>query len=382
MKKKLLSVFLVLTMVLSLVACGKKDETSETTASAADRTYLEQLAIDQAAYAKLVTLGTYKGIEVTVDRSTLEVTDADVQEYINSILEEKGQSTAVTTGTTKTGDAIVLDYSGLLNGVAFSGGTATDAEYTVGSGQFITELDQGLIGLTVGKQYDIPCTFPSDYSSTDLAGKAVIFRVTVTAINEVVPATFDDAFVQSVAADYSSEATTIAEFTTFAKAKLIEDAQTTFDNSKYTAIWDKVSSTSTISEYPADELQTLINTIESNIKSEYASYGSYYGITDYATYLSSVYGYDTEADFLDYAKEYAQSYLKEKMILTLIAKQENLTITDEKIAEMGEEIAAYYGYASFQEIIDTYGTSINLEVGYSVLSDTTIAYLISQSVEK
>ena len=60
---------------------------------------------------------------------------------------------------TASGDTVKLDYSGLLNGEAFSGGTATDASYTIGSGKFITDLDQGLIGLTVGQEYNIPCTF-------------------------------------------------------------------------------------------------------------------------------------------------------------------------------------------------------------------------------
>jgi len=381
MKKKLLSIFLVMTMVLSVTACGKTTTETPTTSNK-DVTYQEQLAIDQKNYAQYVTLGQYTGIEVTVDRSTLEVTDQAVQEYIDGILTDNGTTTAVTTGTTKTGDAVVLDYSGLLDGAAFSGGTATDAAYTIGSGKFITELDQGLIGLEVGKQYDIPCTFPADYSSTDLAGKSVIFRVTVTAINQSTPAEYTDALVQSIASTYSSTATTTADFTAFSKQSLIDKAKTTFDNTKYSSIWTTISANSTVSGYQDAEVQALMDTIENNVKSEFASNGSSYGITDYATYLSSVYGYATEQDFLDYAKEYAQNYLKEKMILTMIAQKENITVTDDQIAAMGAQLATYYGYDSFQQIIDTYGSSINLEVGYSVLSDSVINFLLGSSVEK
>ena len=380
MKKKLLSIFLVMTMVLSVTACGKTTTENPTTAAAL--TYQEQLAADQQNYAQYVTLGQYTGIEVTVDRSTLEVTDQAVQEYINGILTENATTTTVTTGTTKSGDAVVLDYSGLLDGTAFSGGTATDATYTIGSNKFITELDQGLIGLEVGKQYDIPVTFPADYSSTDLAGKSVIFRVTVTAINESTPAQYTDAFVQSVAANYKSTATTTADFTVFAKQSLVEQAKTTFDNTKYSSIWTTIAANCTVSGYPDAEVQTLMATIENNVKSEFASNGSSYGITDYATYLKSVYNYATEQDFLDYAKDYSQNYLKEKMILTMIAQKENITVTDDQIAEMGTQLATYYGYDSFQQIIETYGSSINLEVGYSVLSDSIINFLLEKSVEK
>jgi len=380
MKKKLLSIFLVMTMVLSITACGKTKTENPTTAAVL--TYQEQLAADQQNYAQYVTLGQYTGIEVTVDRSTLEVTDQAVQEYINGILTENATTTTVTTGTTKSGDAVVLDYSGLLDGTAFSGGTATDATYTIGSNKFITELDQGLIGLEVGKQYDLPVTFPADYSSTDLAGKSVIFRVTVTAINESTPAQYTDAFVQSVAANYKSTATTTADFTVFAKQSLVEQAKTTFDNTKYSSIWTTIAANCTVSGYPDAEVQTLMATIENNVKSEFASNGSSYGITDYATYLKSVYNYATEQDFLDYAKDYSQNYLKEKMILTMIAQKENITVTDDQIAEMGTQLATYYGYDSFQQIIETYGSSINLEVGYSVLSDSIINFLLEKSVEK
>jgi len=380
MKKKLLSIFLVITMVLSVTACGKT--TTQTPTTSSNLTYQEQLAADQKNYAQYVTLGQYTGIEVAVDRSTLDVTDQAVQEYIDGVLTENATTSTVTTGTTKSGDVAILDYSGLLDGTAFSGGTATDTSYTIGSGKFITELDQGLIGLEVGKQYDIPCTFPADYSSTDLAGKSVIFRVTVTSINVSTPPEYTDAFVQSVASSYKSTATTMAEFTAFSKQSLIDQAKTTFDNTKYSAIWTQISTNCAVSGYPEAEVQTLMDTIQNNVKSEFASNGSSYGITDYATYLSSVYGYATEQAFIDYAKGYAENYLKEKMTLTMIAQKENITVTDEQIAEMGAQLATYYGYDSFQQIIDTYGSSINLEVGYSVLSDSVINLLLEKSVEK
>ena len=54
---------------------------------------------------------------------------------------------------------------------------------------------QGLIGLTVGQEYNIPCTFPSDYSSSDLAGKDVIFVVTVKSIQKSTVPDLTDAWV-------------------------------------------------------------------------------------------------------------------------------------------------------------------------------------------
>jgi trigger factor len=70
------------------------------------------------------------------------------------------------------------------------------------------------------------------------------------------------------------------------------------------------------------------------------------------------------------------------MVITMIAQKENISVTDDQINEMGAQLAEYYGYNSYQEIIDTYGSSINLEVGYSVLSDSVINFLLDSAVEK
>lgn len=388
MKKKLISAMLVATMVLSVTACGKKSSDSSTTDTTAAATstsdvtsYATKLATDQETYAQYVTLGEYKGVGITVDHSSLDVTDDDVTNFIQSALQKNATTEKVTEGTTKSGDAIVLDYSGLKDGEAFSGGTATDATYTVGSGKFITDLDQGLIGLEVGKQYDIPCTFPSDYSGADLAGQSVVFRVTVTAINQSALPEYNDEFVQSVASTYNSDATTVAEFNTFAKQYLKEQAQTTFDTNKNNAVWDAVSANCSVSGYVDSEIADLVTTIETNIKSEYASYGSYYGIADFDSYLSQVYGFKSQDEFTAQANELAKSYLDEKMIITMIAKQENITVTDDEVTAEGANWATQYGYDSFDAILSQYGNEVNQEVGYSVLSAKVLDFLGQNAVE-
>ena len=91
----------------------------------------------------------YKGIQVTVDKSVLNVAESDVDDYINkNIVSAEATTENVTSGVTADGDTVILDYSGKLDGEAFSGGTATDTTYTIGSGNFISDLDKGLVGLT------------------------------------------------------------------------------------------------------------------------------------------------------------------------------------------------------------------------------------------
>lgn len=380
MRKKVLGIIMAASMVASLTACGgsNNNSTDATNATASSNTTVNQeITADQYAdtiksnaetYKTYISLPEYKGLSVTVDSEQAQVSESDVTDYIDNLISQYGTTETVTEGVTASGDVISLDYSGLLDGTAFSGGTATDVTYTIGSGKFIDDLDKGLVGLTVGQEYDIPCKFPDDYSSSDLAGKDVIFKVTVNSIKKTTLPELTDEWVASNASSLNVEATTVDGLKSYVKDYLETQAKTNYDSSKYQAAWKVISDGITNNNgYPEDELNSLIDTLKSNIQSEYNQYGSYYGISDYASYLSQVYGFESEDAFNDYAKEYAQSYLLEKMAITIIAENENITVTADDINDMGAQLASYYGYTDYQEILDSYGNQMNSEVGYEVL---------------
>lgn len=391
MRKSYLAAALMLTMALTFTACGKPgDNGSEagTKGSTSGVNYSEQLQKDFETYKQYVNLGEYKGVEVEVDRSALDVTQDQVTAYIDNIRSSKGENTEVTTGTTKVGDKIKLDYSGTLNGVAFSGGTATDVEYTIGSGRFIEDLDKGLAGLEVGREYDIPCHFDDSYSNSDLAGKDVNFNVKVNAIVTTTLPEYNDDFVKTIVAtgSYDTQAQTTDEFTKYVEQTLKDSAQQSFDSNKYSAVWDKINETTTVSGYPEDEIEDLKQTINDNVKSEYSYYGTYYsGIDSFESYLKNVYGFADEAAFNEYADQYARNYLKEKMILTLIGEKESVTVSDDEINEYGELIASQNNYDSYQSMLDSLGQKsddVKLEVGYAVLADKVSDILLNNAVEK
>lgn len=391
MRKSYLAAALMLTMALTFTACGKPGDNggeAGTKGSTSGVNYSEQLQKDFETYKQYVNLGEYKGVEVEVDRSALDVTQDQVTAYIDNIRSSKGENTEVTTGTTKVGDKIKLDYSGTLNGVAFSGGTATDVEYTIGSGRFIEDLDKGLAGLEVGREYDIPCHFDDSYSNSDLAGKDVNFNVKVNAIVTTTLPEYNDDFVKTIVAtgSYDTQAQTTDEFTKYVEQTLKDSAQQSFDSNKYSAVWDKINETTTVSGYPEDEIADLKQTINDNVKSEYSYYGTYYsGIDSFESYLKNVYGFADEAAFNEYADQYARNYLKEKMILTLIGEKESVTVSDDEINEYGELIASQNNYDSYQSMLDSLGQksdNVKLEVGYAVLADKVSDILLNNAVEK
>lgn len=123
---------------------------------------------------KYVTLGEYKGIEV--DTSSNEYKE-NFDSLINSDLENNKEN--ITTGVAEKGDTVIIDYVGKKDGLAFDGGTANAYELTLGSGTFIPGFEEAIIGKQIGTKFTINVTFPSDYASTDLAGKAATFDITL-----------------------------------------------------------------------------------------------------------------------------------------------------------------------------------------------------------
>ena len=92
----------------------------------------------------------------------------------------------------KDGDQLIIDFVGTLDGVAFDGGTATDAPLVLGSGQFIPGFEEQLVGAKAGAEVTVKVTFPEDYSAESLKGKAAEFAVTVKDVKAPVDAEADD----------------------------------------------------------------------------------------------------------------------------------------------------------------------------------------------
>ena len=381
MKKKLFSVLLVGALAASLVACDSKKKEVDKTPSTVNTEinadeYAATITDNAGIYKTFVSLSDWKGMSVDLAESDYKVTDSDVEDYIQSLLEATATTDAQTTGTTKSGDTIKLDYSGKLDGTAFSGGTATDASYTIGSGKFIDDLDKGLVGLTVGVETDIPCTFPESYQNSDLAGKQVVFTVTVKEIDVTVVPELNDEWVTANASKLGvsdAELTNVEDLRAYVKNYLETQAASNRSSTVFETAYSQMSDGLDVSEYPSEELADLLNTLNNNVDSEYQSYSSSYSSKE--DYLKSAYKFESLDAFNEYADNYAKQYLLQKMIITMIAADNNITVSADDINSTGEELASYYGYNDYQEILDTYGREMNSEIGYQVLYQKVVEFV-------
>lgn len=130
---------------------------------------------------KYVTLGEYKGIAIEAADTT--VSDADIENRINSDLGSHSEMKEVTGRAAKMGDVVNIDYVGTKDGVAFDGGTG-NYDLELGSGSFIPGFEDGVVGMNVGDEKDLDLTFPENYHSEELAGADVVFNVKVNSISE------------------------------------------------------------------------------------------------------------------------------------------------------------------------------------------------------
>ncbi|MGE5589903.1 MAG: trigger factor [Bacillota bacterium] len=86
----------------------------------------------------------------------------------------------------------VIDFEGFLDGVPFEGGKAEGYLLEIGSGSFIPGFEDQLVGARAGEDREIHVTFPEDYHASELAGKAVTFKVKVREIKKKELPALDD----------------------------------------------------------------------------------------------------------------------------------------------------------------------------------------------
>jgi len=140
------------------------------------------------------------GVSVELNRIEKEiatVTEADVDYALEEI--RKQQANWVPVGrAAQNNDRVVIDFKGSIDGVAFAGGEAHDFPVVLGSKRMIPGFEDGIVGMTVGEEKNIPVTFPENYHAKDLAGKAAEFAIKVISISEPKLPELDAAFLKKL----------------------------------------------------------------------------------------------------------------------------------------------------------------------------------------
>jgi len=119
--------------------------------------------------------------DVTIERPLTEVGAEDVERTIEMLRRQRTRYERVTRGAA-TGDRVVVDFSGTIDGVAFPGGQASDFAIVLGEGRMLPEFETAVSAMTVGETKTFGLTFPADYHGKEVAGKAAQFSLTVKSV--------------------------------------------------------------------------------------------------------------------------------------------------------------------------------------------------------
>ena len=354
-----------------MTGCGNADtDTAETTqesmaesetgTEAGTEDYGPEAYLSGINVADYVTLGEYKGIEVSVDAPV--VTDEYLDSYIDYVLQSNMVTTEITDRPVEEGDIVNIDYEGKIDGVAFDGGTAQGYDLTIGSGTFIDGFEDGLIGAETGETVDVNVTFPENYQGEEVAGKDAVFTVTVNSISVETLPELTDEFVQGLDVGVN----TVEEYRQYAYDLLMEEEQATHDSNAEIAVLEAVMAGSQIQDPPEDMTNRYYNRIIDNM-----------------TYYASLYGYDLET-FLsmqgtseDAIRESAVQAGQEIIVMQAIADAEGLSVTDEELDAEIETNAGSLGYDDVEE----YRASLDVE-GYReyMMSEKVLNFLLENAV--
>lgn len=126
-----------------------------------------------------------------------EAKDKDVDERLKELASsQKTYKKKAKTAKAKKDDAVLIDFVGTVDGVAFEGGTMDGHQLVLGSGSFIPGFEDQLIGAKAGDEIDVKVTFPDPYQSADLAGKDAVFATKVVEVQGAKDSEIDDEFAK------------------------------------------------------------------------------------------------------------------------------------------------------------------------------------------
>ena len=282
------------------------------------------LTVETALYPE-VTLGDYKGIEVP--KNAVSVSKAEVDAELDRMADRNARIETVERPA-KTGDTVVLDFEGFVDGKAFEGGKAEKYSLKLGSGSFIPGFEAQLEGVSAGEEKDVEVTFPEDYTK-ELAGKKAIFKCKIHEVKETMKPELDDEFAKDV-----SEFDTLAALKKDIKARFTknkeEEAARAFENSAV-----ELAGKNMTCDIPACMIDEQVDKHLEQFAYQLQMQGM--KLDDYIKMT----GGNVQA-LRDSMRPMAELTVRSNILLSEIAAAEGIEVTDEEVEEELKRMAEQY----------------------------------------
>ncbi|MBR2561640.1 MAG: trigger factor [Eubacterium sp.] len=304
-----------------------------------------------------VKLGEYKGLDLTMDVEPVADEDLDSYlEYMVQPVEIDDPDAAV-----QEGDIVNIDYEGKLNGEPFDGGTSQGFDLEIGSGSFIPGFEDGVIGMKAGETKDLDLTFPESYVE-NLAGKDVVFTVTVNAIKQM--PVMDDAWVQEYTGGKTS---TLEEFREATRQDMEEQQKEYAEDMMKSDAWQKILDGAEVLAFPEEYLTESADAFDEYVSGEAKMYEM--ELEEYLEQMGM-----TQEDYENYRDSATRNDAKNRLVLEALIEAEGVTKDSQEFKDAAAKLEEMYGMSE-QELRESYGEdSIDQYIYSDVLMDKVISY--------
>lgn len=315
--------------------------------------YSQFKEIDTSAY---VTVADYKGLHITAD--TVPVSEIDLNTKIGPVLYEHGYYIDTKEEPITPGCKIKISVKGSVDGKINDGFTSDGYEFVYGYDEHIMDgFIDNLKGLYQGEKVKFDLVVPSSFGEIALTGKTVTFDVTIDNVQSFHIPELTDEFVKDVFDMETAEEYQASLIPTIREEKMEE-----IQKDKKTGVWKLVSDNSTVESYP----DGVIEAKEAQLREKLEMYAQIkgMGLEDYV-YNSFGVSYD----------EYVKLSVKQDLILDVIGRTENISITEKEYEETLSEYVDLYGYKDEQTMLDSIGEE---KVKEAILWDEVMQYVANQ----
>ena len=282
------------------------------------------LTIETELYPE-VTLGQYKGIEVP--KREVKVEESEVDAEVNRMAERNARIETVDRAA-QMGDTVVIDFEGFEGGKPFQGGKAEDYSLTLGSGSFIPGFEEALVGAVAGEERDVNVTFPENYAK-ELAGKPAVFKCKVHEVKESIKPELDDEFAKDVSEFDTLDALKNDIRERFTKSRE-EQNERAFESSAV-----QLAAANMTCNVPACMIDEQVDHQIEQFAYQLQSQGM--KMEDYTKMI----GGDLSS-LRQSMRPMAEQTVRSDILLSEIARAENLEVTDEEVEEELKKLAEQY----------------------------------------
>ena len=250
----------------------------------------------------------------TVEKPVVEVSDSDIDEAIKRIADQNRSYIAKAEGAkAESGDRVTINFKGSIDGVPFDGGTGEGIQVVIGAGQFIPGFEDQLIGIASGDNRIVKASFPKNYASDTLAGKAAEFDTTATAVEAPQDTKIDDDFAKSLGLE------SLDKLKDAARERLVAEFAGATRQRVKRVLLDKLDETHRF-EAPPSLVDEEFKLMWNSIKAEMDSTGKTFADED-----------TTEEAAQEEYRKIADRRVRLGLVLSEIGEKNKITVTDDEV---------------------------------------------------